>query len=264
MAWYDQGFDGMAQEQQRLDEMQGPGRIWMPPGVAKQVVHIDDEPFCCHEHNPKMGGNFRNWFTCIRDVHPDNAVCCQMLGDKSRYYTGFLTVVDCSKWQDGRGSWHQYEMRLIQYKMRSLKKLRRKKEDRGTLVGTLWTLTREDDKSPTCGDDWEFKRDVDLDKLFQLVCYRGTKLTELWAEAAEKEDVMERVKRTFQIQPVDGKLPESIPAFNYFEVLKPKSPRDIRIFLGGAEKEEKEPKVGGYGSGSSGGGGSVREDEVPF
>jgi hypothetical protein len=190
----------------------------------------------------------------------DEVVCCQLLGPQSRYYCGYLTVVDCSLWTDQKGNQHQYEMRLLQFKLKSLKKLRRKKEDKGVLAGTLWRFTREDDGSPICGDDWEFLRSVDVQKMFDLVTYRGKKLPQLWDEAEGNAEAMAKIKRVFQIEPVDGKLPRIVPAFSYFNVLAPKAPKDLRLMLVGVEKDDDDRKKGS----SSGDGSPTKSEDVPF
>jgi len=261
-SWYEQGFDGINEEERRLDDQQGPHRLWMPGGTSKEVVYVDDEPVCIHEHNPKMSGNYRNWMTCLQGVY-DEVVCCQKLGPNSRYYCGYVTVVDCSEWKDNRGNMHQYEMRLLQFKLRSLKKFRRKKEDRGAMAGTMWRLTREDNNAPTCGDDWDFIRDVDMDKMFDFVLYRGKSLSEMWDEAEKDPEAMVRLQRIFQIKPDEnGKLPRVVPAFNYFEILQPKKPKELRLLLGAVEPDDDDSK--GYSGSSGGGGGAAGEDKVPF
>jgi hypothetical protein len=169
-------------------------------------------------------------------------------------------MVDCSEWEDKRGVKHQYELRLLHLKLNSMKKMRRKKEDRGVLAGTMWKFARDGEQSPGCGEDWEYKRDVDMDKLFAVACYRGKKLADIWAEAETNPETMARVQRTFQVKPDEnGKLPLSLPAFNYFELLKPKSPKELRILLGSAE-------VGADTSSSRSGAASGRtdEDDIPF
>lgn len=265
MSWYSTGFDGVEKEQQRLDSAVGPGRLWIPAGQQKDIVCVDDDPFCVHEHNPKMNGNYRNWMTCLRNAY-EEVVCCQQLGPNSRYYCGYVTAVDCSKWTDQRGNEHQYEMRLIQLKMKALKKYRRKKDEKGSLVGTMWNFHREDNRSPTCGDEWEFKRDVDMEKLFNFVCYRGKKLSDLWAEAEEKAEAMERVKAWFNIKPDEnGKLPRVIPVFNYMEVLKPMTPKDARLHLGSVEADDPSSfSDNDNKSSSNSNAGGVKQDDVPF
>lgn len=260
-SWYEEGFGGIDKEQQRLDELSGPGRLWIPAGAFKDTVWVDDDPFGIYEHNPKMNGNYRNWLTCQQGAC-DEVVCCTQLGPNSRYYCGYVTGVDCSEWVDKKGNKHQYEMRLIQFKLRSMKKFKRKKETKGSLVGTMWRLTREDDHAPTCGDDWEFQRDIDMDKMFDFVCYRGTRLADMWEEAEKDAEAMAKLKRIFQIEPDEsGKLPRIVPAFNYFQLLKPKSPKDMRMFLGGVQADDQDTPSGGSGGG---GGGAAGQDDVPF
>jgi len=260
-SWYDVGFDGVEKEQRRLDEQQGPGRLWIAPGNSKEIVWVDDSAVCIYEHNPKMDGNYRNWMTCMQGVY-DEVVCCQRLGPKSRYYVGYLTVVDMSEWLDGRGNSHQYELRLIQLKLRQLKKFRRKMEDRGVMKGTKWVLTREDSSSPTCGDDWDYQRDIEMKKLFEFANYRGKKLVDLWSEAEADPAAMARVQRIFKVAPGDdGTLPREIPCFNYFEILKPRPPKEVRLILGAVEKDDDSSSGGSsYGSRVS----TPKEDDVPF
>lgn len=256
-SWYETGTSGIETEQARLDSAQGPGRLWIPGGKSKECVFVDDEPICIHEHNPKMNGNYRNQMTCLQGVY-DEVVCCQVLGPASRYYCGYLTVVDCSEWKDQRGNLHQYELRLLQMKMKALKKFRRKKEDRGAVLGTMWNFVREDDRSSTCGDEWEYRRDVDMDKMFPFANFKGTKLADLWTEAESKPETMARVKRWFQVEPdADGKLPKVIPPFNYFEILKPREPKAMRLHLGAVEQDEDSGN-------SASSGGTVKQDQVPF
>ena len=257
MSWYQKGYSGIPKEQQRLEEMQGPQRFYVPAEKQKEFVFVDDDPFCLYEHNPKINGSFRNWITCLQGAS-DDAVCCKILGPNTRYYCGYYTIVDCSKWKDQKGNEHQFEMRLIQAKMRTLKKFERKKTDKGTLVGCLYRATRDDDKAPSCGDDFDFVKEADMEKLFEVTCYRGEKLSALWAEAEQKPEAMERIVRTFQIEPENGKLPKIVPAFNYFNVLKPKNPKELKLELAAADTSSN-----GAASKSSASSSSV-SDDVPF
>lgn len=260
-SWYSTGFEGIGAEERRLDEAQGPHRMWIPGGGSKDVVWIDDDPVCVYEHNPKMNGNFRNWLTCQQGVY-DEVVCCQKLGVKGRYYVGYLTGVDCSIWKDTRGNDHQYEMRLVPLKLRSLKKFRRKRDDRGAMAGTMWRMNREDDNTASIGDDWDFQRDIDMEKMFDYVNYRGTLLSELWTNAEGDVEQMVRVRRMFQVKPnEDGKLPRIIPPFNYMEILKPKTPKELRLHLGAVQDEDEGDS---RFSGAASKGGAIKEEKVPF
>jgi hypothetical protein len=161
---------------------------------------------------------------------------------------------------DKRGTEHVYELKLLPAKMKTLKKFRRKKEDKGRLAGAMYTATREDDRSPNVGDEFEFKRDVDMAKLFDAANYKGRKLVEMYDEAEKNEKAMASLKRLFKVQEKDGKLVRGVlPVFNYLEVLKPKSPKELRVLLGAVDPNE------GKGGGAKGGSGSKgREEDVPF
>jgi hypothetical protein len=261
MSWYTSGFEGIEKEQQRLDSMQGPGRLWIPVGAQKDIVFVDDDPPGIYEHNPKMNGNYRNQLTCLLGA-ADDVACCQVLGPNSRYYVGYLTCVDCSSWRDKKGNEHQYEMRLFPAKMGTMKKLRRKKEEKGSLVGAMYRCARDNADSASVGDEMEFQRVADLHKLFQVANYRGKKLHELWSEAEANVEVMARVQRTFNVKPVEGKLPRIVPTFNYFEVLKPRPPQELRLLLGQVEPDDGK-EDGAPGTGATGATGK-QQDATPF
>jgi len=253
-SWYNTGYDGVNTEEQRLQSLSGPRRLWMPAGATKSLVLVDDEAFCIHEHNAKLNDRWDNNHTCMKNIE-DPCESCTRLGDKSRFYIGYLTSIDCSAFVDKKGNKYQYEVKLVGGKLGSLKKWRRKKEDRGSLVGTMWKVTRETDKAPSIGDEWEFHKTVeDEAALFSLANYKGKKLSELWAKAEENEASMTFLAQTFQLEfdpESDGKkLVRRVPPFNYMEVFKPR---------GNAFYNDS----GGSG-GSGGSSGSGSEDDVPF
>jgi len=257
-SWFDTGFEGMKREEDRLQSRQGPGRYYVPEGETKEMVLIDDVPFCVYEHHFKMNGSWRNWLTCLRGIHED-IPCCTTLGDKTRAYLGFLTCIDASKWKDKKGNVHQYEVQLFPAKLKTLKKFKRKKEDRGSLVACLFKVTREDEKSPSCGDEFEIQKEVELAKVLDVAMFRGRKLLELFAKANEDPKMMEYTQRIFQVVLDDkGKILPKLYPFNYIELLKPKSPEEIRAIIGGQ-------KVGSDEDGPvSENTADVQTDDVPF
>lgn len=261
-SWAKSGFEGLKAEEERLATQYGPNRVWIPPGGSQEWVFVDDTPFCFHEHNPKINGNWKNWLTCLQGVSEDGVPCCEALGAKSRYYTGYFTVVDLSKWTDKKGNVHQYEVKLVGAKLKTLKKLERKKKDRGTLVGSIYKITREDDKSPNCGDDFEFIREADLTKLFDVANYKGKKLPELYAKAADDVVQMNVLKKTFNLSIDDGKIVPKIPSFNYFNLFEPKDAKTVKSMLAGVQVEGFEDGEGGGKAAGAAAGGA--DEDVPF
>jgi hypothetical protein len=261
-SWATTGFGGNQKEEQRLATLYGPNRVWIKAGGSQEWVFIDDEPLCIHEHNPKINGDWKNWLTCLQNISEDGVPCCEILGAKSRYYVGYFTVVDLSKWTDKKGNVHQYEVKLLPAKLQTLKKLARKKEDKGSLIGALYKVHRETEKSPSCGDDFEYIRDADLSKLFEVANYKGKKLSELYGKAVEDPVVAHMLKQTFNLKyGDDNKILPKIAPFNYLSLFEPKSAKDVRSFLKGAKIEGWDDSKGG---GEKGGGGSSADEEVPF
>jgi hypothetical protein len=256
-SWYETGYDGVKKEEDRIAASQGPQRLWIPAGTGKDIVFLDDDPTCIHEHNPKMNGHWRNWMTCLKGVY-DKVVCCERLGSSSRYYVGYFTVIDCSEWTDKKGNKYQYEIKLLGAKLKTLKKLRRKRDDRGSLVGCLFSAFREDGRSPSVGDEFEFKREVDMAKLFELVNFKGKNLGELFDKAMVDSDVMGRFKKLFQLSmDAEGKVEKTLVPFNYMEILAPRTPEDMLDMLGSYKKEDQDSDGGGSSS-------SDQDDDVPF
>jgi hypothetical protein len=260
-AWYNPskgftiGLGGLKQEEDKIAAKQGASRVWIPANGKKDLVFIDDEFACIHEHNPKMHGHWRNWMTCLNGFTEDKP-CCEILGPNTRYYVGYLTVIDCSEYTDKKGNKYQYEVKLFPARMKTLKKFRRKKEDRGSLVGCLFQAIREDDKSPNCGDEFEYVRTANLDEVFEVANYRGKKLKEIYAKARSSAEDMERLKRVFQLSFDDkGKLLDKIVPFNYFEMLKPTHPKELRLLLKAGAVERSE---GGEDTESA------KTDDTPF
>jgi hypothetical protein len=256
MSWYSQGYDGLKQEEERMNSLGMPDRLWIPPDASKQILFVDDEPFCIYEHNPKMNGSFKNWMTCLRGVE-DEAPCCEILGVKTRYFAGYYTVIDCSQYTDKKGVTHQYEIKFLLAKAKTLKKLKMKKESKGSLAGSIYNATRFDQKSPTCGDDFEFVKQVDLEKVFPHVSFRGKKLVDLWAKAQDAEGLA-RLNKAFTVQTGESGLVAKVVPFNYMELLKPSSVKDLRTLLKGAKIESWDD------AGPAAGVKTGADEEVPF
>lgn len=262
-SWYKTGFGGIKNEEDRLQSQYGVPRFWIKKDTATKIVFLDDEPACIHEHSPKINGSWKNWFTCMKDVYPDDAVCCTQLGHDSRSYVGYFSVIDCTEWKDTKGNVHNFEVKLFGAKLKTLKLLQAKKEDReNRLAGRIYKVRRTDENSPGVGNDFEFDSDVEnWDKLFALANYKGKKLSEMFK--SDKPDEIEKAKKMFAVKTEAGAILSKVVPFNYYEVLKPKSPREMRDALRGVKIEtDDSPRSGG--ASDSGSGGNKNEDDIPF
>jgi hypothetical protein len=210
----------------------------MPPGQRRELVFIDEEPTTIYEHNWKAGNSWKNWTTCLRGIE-DSCPCCEVLGETNRYYVGYYTAVDTSKWTDRRGNEHQFELILIGAKIGTLKKLRRKRQDRlddgatTALAGHLWRFTRDSDKDPAVGGDYEYVREVDLEKLFTLALYKGKKISEMFDKAEANSDSMKVLEKLFKIEKEGDTLVRKLVPINYYQQLHPLSVGDMRAAMNG-------------------------------
>lgn len=262
-SWYKTGFGGIKNEEERLAQQYGVPRFWLKKGSKTKIVFLDDEPACIHEHSPKINGSWQNWFTCLKDVYPDDPACCSQLGHDSRSYVGYFTIMDLTEWKDAKGNVHNYQLKLFGAKLKTLKLLQSKKEDRDNrLAGRIYKVQRTDENSPGVGNDFEYDSDVEnWEKMFAVANYKGKKLAEMFK--SEKPEDIEKVKRLFQVKTEGGAILPRVVPFNYYEVLKPKTPREMKDALRGV-KIETDDGYSRSGSTSSGESGGSKEDDVPF
>lgn len=265
-SWYATGYDGIDKEKERIARQHGPNRFWMKEQTTREVVFVDDEPITIYEHNPQMNGSFRNWLTCLKDSN-DIVPCCEKLGEKTRYFVGYYTAVDLTEHKDAKGNSYQYEVKLFPAKLKTLGVLRRKKNDKGSIIGGMFKVYRDTVDDPNCGGEFEFQREADMEKLFKVANYKGKKLSDLYKEAQEKPEVMARLKDTFQLVINDkGIIEPRIFPFNYYALLAPKDPKEVRQIVGGATVGDSSRSNGSGPKGSEGGGANdgPSDDEIPF
>ena len=260
--WLKTGYKAMHAEIERREQAYGPDRFWIPPNESREVVYLDDEPRQLDEHQVRIGTSWRNWFTCLKQTGAE-AVCCELAGIRSKNWVGYYSIVDLSLWKDKAGNEHQYELKLFGAKSETLKRLELKSNDRkrdnpNGLAGCMYRVSRVAKGSSNTGDDFEFKKEVDPRKMFDFVTFKGKKLADLFRAAEEKPEEMEKLKRLFALEfDGNGKLIHKVPVFNYQEVLKPKTPRELREILSGIKVDnDSEAK----GDGSS----APQVPDVPF
>lgn len=266
-SWFDQGYAGAQEEQAKRDLGYPPNRLWLKAGANKEVIFVDDSPFCIREHSWKGSDDKYHQATCIAKLSPDGCPGCGAKGVNGPDYIGFLTVVDVSGYtaRDGEQK-GKFELMLLAPKTQVMNKLRSRKENRGSLVGMLYNLSRTSAEAASTGDDIEFIREAKMDGLYAVVTFKGKNLSEIIEKAnGQGTDAVKARKflgHYFQI-PEEGEIPAKIPTFNYESILEPLEPGEFRGVIAGAQampgRGNSKTKPG---SGSSGGGGLA--DDVPF
>jgi len=261
-SWYETGYEGAEREAEKRALGYPPDRWWLRAGETKEIVYADDDPFCVKVHSWR--DNDDRWFheTCIQKICDAGCPACGGKGVGRADYTGHYTVVDITGYEDKKGEWHKYRLLLLPAKTKFLGKLKKKKENKGSLLGQLWTLTRADSNTPNTGDDLDHVREINLDGLYPMVTYKGKNLKEMIDRAntggAEGAKTRQYLAHHFRI-PAEGEIPAKIPVFNYPALMAPKEPSQLRELVAGAKPFNS--KGGGSHSSSTG---SSSDDEVPF
>lgn len=276
MAWFNTGTP-VHNEKPRDGLDFPPDRFWVQTGQSRDIVFVDVVAGNFKEHQVRLNGNWRNQITCCTPIIEADEVapCCSVLGAQSAYSVAPTTIVDCSKWIDKKGTARQYELKVLPAKYKTAQKFARKQADLAadgkTMAGRMYKVIRETDKSPAVGDDYEFVRDVDMTKLFELVMFRGKRLAEHIDQADADPAYFDRLSRVLAIsRGSDGHVVRKIPAYNYIAVYAPKTPREIREMLNGYVPEpSNNTHGGGYGSAHqtssyNGPSGARADEDVPF
>jgi hypothetical protein len=196
MSWYVTGDDAkdaikkhqikrLQQEKERRERKNLPKvyRFWMPPSYVDEdkefhessalVTFVDakehpdgyEMPFAYMEHNIFLNGNWKNWFTCIKN----NCPLCK--NGNRPYLAAAFTVVDHRKWQDKKGNVHQHEIKLYVAKSGALSDMLGEYDRRGGVRGWRVRITREGEKTPGVGSKRDFVKQVSIADKYQPLDY---------------------------------------------------------------------------------------------
>jgi hypothetical protein len=151
--WFKKGFEVV----DAFPELKRQNRFWLNVAQEKKVIFLDDAPFTFYEHALTLNGDFRNWFTCRKNLNQPCPLCEAKL---PIYYIGLLTVLDLTEFSDKKtGVMRKNEVRLFAAKVKALKILK-KQAEKGRLKNGLYTVSRIDEKSGRSGDFFDFDQTV--------------------------------------------------------------------------------------------------------
>jgi hypothetical protein len=159
--WYTRGASQEDIDKARKESSSGSARrFWLKAKEAKRVIFLDDEPFCVWEHNPVINGEFWHWFTCRKGIDPSDPMCPLCVSKVKRQYTGYLTVLDATGWQDRKGNLVLYNRKLFPMTLKTLELFNAIKKKKTTLVGAQFELMRTSKDAVKVGDHWDFEEFV--------------------------------------------------------------------------------------------------------
>jgi hypothetical protein len=131
----------------------------MPPNTQRSIIVLDEQPdFFRYEHaldNPDT--NRKDLYTdCITDF--DTCPVCENSESKP-YYAMYLTVIDLEPYEikkgDRKGEVVEWSRKLFVVKSGMQRQWTREFERNGSLRGKVFTVFRDDDKSPVSGNQIE-------------------------------------------------------------------------------------------------------------
>jgi ssDNA-binding Zn-finger/Zn-ribbon topoisomerase 1 len=261
-SWYETGYAGAEREAEKSELGYPPQRLWLKPGSSMEGVFIDDEPFACWEHGYKVGPGKYDHVTCIVKIDEQGCPGCESGGVQKADFTGHLTFVDCSGYQDKKGVWHKFRLTMLTPKTKVMNKMKNKKESRGSLINHLVNITRTDENSPNTGDDFDFLREANAEEMFKVVTYKGKKIAELIEKAngggAEAAKTRKYLDHHFRIP--EGDIPMEVPVFNYPNLLQPLDYAGMKAKIARAQGFEAGTPAGN----SAAPGGEAKSDDIPF
>ena len=150
-----------------------PRRFWMKPGEKRKIIFLDETPACTFEYNVELKlphydkPRWGHHFTCIRNkTGKDIFAGLPERVKRNRSYMGFLTIIECCEYEDKEGKLHRNVRRVLPMTSPFTEKVAGWIEDRGSIVGCMFSVKRgTDKKSPRIGDDWQFLEKVDLSEV---------------------------------------------------------------------------------------------------
>lgn len=151
----------MAQEEKKAEnKMSAVYAFWMKPNSDTSLTFIDGDldgdtlniPFI-YQHHLNMNGKWGNFFICTQDVEP----CPICEGGNNASYVGVFTVIDHTEFVSKKdGTKKKDIVRILYAKRDTIKQLHKLAVKRGGLAGCRFDVSRTGDKSPSCGNVYDF------------------------------------------------------------------------------------------------------------
>jgi len=258
-SWYETGYEGAEKEGEKKALGYPPDRLWQRAGSSKEIIFIGDDPFCIREHQWRDTSDHWHYATCTSKIHDAGCGACGAPGVGRSDYVGHYTIVDVTGYTTKEGVENKNRLILLPAKTKVLNKFKMKKENRGSLLGQLWTLARADANAPNTGDDLDHVREIKLEALLGAVTYKGKPLKEMIERAngngGDAEKTRKYLAYHFQI-PAEGPIPMKVPQFNYPELMAPLDYGVLKSMVADAAPFNKDG-VGGKSK-------STADDDVPF
>jgi len=148
-------------------------RFWMPRATSKKIVFLTEgtEALGLWEHQFRMGGKYTNWLSCLEPMRLKCHLCEWAAAHEGQFSRGKIlvfSIIDCEEFTTRAGETKANVVKLLCAKSQTAELLKRKylsqlEEGRG-LKGAMFQVYRSNEPtSPSVGNDYEYKKHVDLD-----------------------------------------------------------------------------------------------------
>lgn len=166
MSWYTEGEEGLDEdEKQEKAEYSGKGakRFFLRENTEREIIFLSDDAVRIWEHNPLVNGEWKpdNWYTCRQGVFRNDPTCAMCQGNIQRYKMGFYSIMDTTEFTF-KGKTYKNLRRLLALRLEGMKRIKKKKERQGGLVGRRFLFSRTSAKAPNIGNDWEFMQEEEM------------------------------------------------------------------------------------------------------
>jgi hypothetical protein len=149
-------------------------RLYLPMTKGTTIVLLDSESVNIYEHGVFIQGDKTSMklkVTCTSpgpDPVPGKCrICNAMIKDEriTRKFVAYLSCIDLAKFTIEGTEW-THTRKLVPLNNQAAKKLLRRQEEHGSLKGAMFKIYRNEQTSPTVGDDWSFLKRVKLSEFF--------------------------------------------------------------------------------------------------
>ena len=109
-------------------------RYWMPKGQERKVIFLTDyeKSVVIWEHQLRLNGNWRNWFTCLEPLGVTCPICQYAEandGQFRRYKGRFFSIIDTHEFKDRSGATRSNVKKLMCCKKDTSEVLKRLSDD---------------------------------------------------------------------------------------------------------------------------------------
>lgn len=129
-------------------------RFWLRPEQETRIIFLDDDPIVLEEHQMKLNGDWRNWFTCLKMLNQHCVLCDEIKDTPST--VGFYTILDLTEYTNKKGEKVKSSVKLFTPKFKALQLIKRQSQKRGGLELCMFDVYRSSADAFNVGDSFEY------------------------------------------------------------------------------------------------------------